>query len=145
MRGVVPQKGFKMKISMNQGPYVDRTDYGFVMSTEHCKQLSDFLWDWKDSLPAQIACHVEVITINPTRRVNCPAAICIKVILSGGGENSWKAHFEQMESYSIRDGVNISANNLLLNLRSALRAELSKYQSVQNELASMIGKLDVHY
>lgn len=144
MRGVVPQKGFKMKLSINQGPYVQQTDYGFVLSSEHCKELGNFLLDWKDSLPVQIGCYVRVITVNPTRRVNSTAVISIKVILSGG-EHSWKAEFEQTESYSIRDGVSVSTNNLLQKLRSALRDELSKYQSVQNELNSMISKLDVRY
>ena len=143
MKGAVPQKGLKMKLSINQGPYVDGTDYGFVISREHCKQISDFLWDWKDSLPAQIFCNIEVITVNPTKR-SATAGISIKMVLSGG-EHSWKAQFEHTETYSVRDSVSISSNGLLQQLRSTLKDELIKYSSVSNEINSMISKLDVHY
>ena len=145
MRGAVPQKGLEMsKLSINQGPYVERTDYGFVISSEHCKQLSSLLLDWKDSLPAQIRCHIDVITVNPTSRINTEAAVSIKVVLLGGGV-SWETEFEQVEIYSIRGGVQISARDLTSDLQRTLQTELSKYELVARELAVMVDKLSVHY
>lgn len=145
MTGVVPQKGFKMKLSINQGPYVGRTDYGFVVSAEHCKKLVADLLGWKESLPPQVACHIDVITVNPTTRVNSVPVVLIKIILSGGGAIPWKTEFERVESYRDRDGVSVSVNDLTNNLQRILRYELEKYQPLVHELGAMIDTLKVHY
>lgn len=134
-----------MKLSINQGPYVDRTDYGFVMSSEHCKQLSNFLWDWKDSLPKDVAKHIKVVTVNPTRVINVSESVSIKVVLSGGYSHHWETNFEKVFIYSERDGVRVCANELTNNTRRALEEEIKKYQPSLSELGSMVEKLAIRY
>lgn len=129
-----------MKLSINQGP----TDSGLVIPHNYCKQLSSFFWEWKDSLPAQIGYSIEVITVNPTTSVYSDPAIVIKVVLSGEG-HSWRIEFEENVPCSIMDNVNIFATDLQKSLRSALQSELSKHQSIQSEINSLIDKLKVNY
>ncbi|KKT30699.1 MAG: hypothetical protein UW27_C0002G0061 [Parcubacteria group bacterium GW2011_GWA1_44_13] len=146
MRGAVPQKGFKMKLSINQGPFVDRIDYGFIMSTEHCKQLSNFLWDWTDSLPKEISRHIAVIVVNPTGLINLSESVGLKVVLSGGFSNRrWETQFEGIFIYSGSDGVRVSADKLTMSVRSALEEEVKKYQPLLSQLGSMVETLAVRY
>ena len=139
MRGAVPQKGLKMKVSINQGS--DHADYGFVINIEHCKQLSSLLWDWGGSLPAQIAFQIEFITASPARNMNGLSMINIKVALSGGDRVSWKTRFEHEVLYSNSGGARLSLNNLTDDLLSALKDEIKNHQPVLTELNVMADKL----
>lgn len=146
MKGVVPQKGLKMKLSINPGPCVDRTNYEFVVSSENCKKLSDFIWDWKDSLPLQISRYIQVITVNPTHIVNVPMAMIIKVVISGEVYGRrWETNFERVFVYSEHDGVRVHANELTNSIRRALEAEINIHQPILAELGSMVEHLAVHY
>lgn len=146
MKGVVPQKGkvFQMKISVNSGPHD-----GFTASPDQCKQLSNFLWDWYDSIPKGIASHIEVITVNMTR------SISVKVILSGSYQHHyynsglesvcWKTQFDEILTYPIYEGVDKKHRELTNKLRRALEAEIKTYQPLLSDLSSMFESMAVRY
>lgn len=153
MRGAMPQKGLKMKLSLNCGSFFNNT---FVISTEHSRQLSNFLWDWMESLPREILGHVEIITVNP-----CPMpfgrGIVIRVILSwgcthhtgdGGTESlSLKNEFQVSFFYSphsdcaIGEHVKDLKNNLNEKLLATLKDERNTYEPHIRLIDSLVGSM----
>lgn len=86
MKWVVPQKGFKMKLSINRGPYNGGTNLEFMISVDNCKTLSNLLWDWYGLLPEIVAKNIDIITVT-TGRCATGDQVFIRVLLFGEKES----------------------------------------------------------
>jgi len=149
MRGAVPQKGFKMKMSINEGPIVNGVNKGFTISVDHCKELSIFLWGWYKGLPPQVAECIEVILVNP-HLLDRGKRVYIRVVLRGsfphhtqdGGEEplSWGNNFiEAFYNYDPEAPVVIDSENNLKamfdeKLLCAINNEILTHQDLLDKL-----------
>lgn len=151
MRGAVPQKGLKMKLSINQGPFVSGVSVGFHISRAHCQELSNFLWQWCSGLPDAISQYIEIITVSPFKVPN-GERIAIKVVLSGSymhnHSNSqelkpWRSEFDvHIFGYSSRAESILKwkkdlEETLNTRLRSSFKKEIESYQGVVSQLSTL--------
>lgn len=159
MRGVVPQKGFQMDLSINPSSPAGDKNWKIKISLDHCKKLSNILWDWLGSLPQGYGECIEVITVN-TKEVEeaLPPQISIKVILSGvythykvngSEEESWKNQFEvdivaSQLNKMLDDTAEIKLE-LTRKLRLALQEEIKTLQLRLSKLNSLFELTSVRY
>lgn len=146
MKEAVPQKGFKMKLSINQGPYAEGAHCGSIF-VEHCKMISNFLFDWYSSLPKEVAVCVEVMVVTSVKDTSMQSDIELKVVLSGLG--GWKTQFtKQLTSgYYRKDRTSTFgevfgvAKFLKEDLNRRLKATIEAEMSVREKLVSSLDSL----
>lgn len=136
-----------MKLSINEGPFVNGRKLCFAIGEQHCKEICAYLWDWKIKLPKEVQNHIEVITINPNvwHEKN---QIVIRVVLSGGGDKPWKIDIEETSTYShfYKEGQdppkeNINLEDLGKKLTNQILWELENHYKLHGDVYNRLAKL----
>ena len=147
-----------MKLSITQGPIVRGASVGFSIPNNHCKELSNFLWEWYAKLPEIVSQYIDVVIVNP---LNVPNGkrIAIKVLLSGTylhthGDSQetkeWKNEFVvhifcySPKCISILEREKDLGENLYTKLLSSFQKELNSYGSAVKILDHLVDTVKTH-
>ncbi|MFA5997264.1 MAG: hypothetical protein WC791_02120 [Candidatus Paceibacterota bacterium] len=148
MKGAVPQKGLKMplKLTINQGPFSGDSNMGFMISVDHCQEISNYLFKWYKTIPEAVTNHIEVIVVSP-HRAPTGEFVSIRIICSCGGKMQWKKQADLLLfHFSTRENLLVDHPKLDLQLNwqldKALRDEKESREFSVSYLNGLLGSMD---